>query len=212
MMPATSVGRMVKESIVEDLSKQLNEKSNVFIASVNRLSAPDADLLRRKLSTTQARMVMIKRRLSKRALDGLKMSGIEAMFEGSVGIVLPGDDVLPTAKTLIDFVKEHAEQMSVKGGVVDGQLLDAERVKYLADLPPKPVLLAQVLGMIEAPISDVIFTIERLIGDLGWVVEQAAASKPAAPAAPAPAAEAPKAEAAPQPPTTEPTTQEGQGI
>lgn len=175
-----SVGRMVKESIVEDLRRQLHEGSNVLIASVNRLSAPDADMLRRKLSTSQARMVMIKRRLSKRALDGLKMAGIESMFEGSVGVILPGEDVLPTAKTLVDFIKEHAEQLAVKGGVVDGQLLDATRIEQLAGLPPKPVLLAQVLGMIEAPLADVIFTIERLIGDIAWIAEQAAAAKPAA--------------------------------
>jgi large subunit ribosomal protein L10 len=175
-----SVGRMVKESIVEDLSKRLNQGSNVLIASVNRLSAPDADVLRRRLSASQARMVMIKRRLSARALDGLKMAGIESLFEGSVGIILPGGDVLPTAKALVDFIKEHAEQLAVKGGVVDGQLRDAKRIEQLASLPPKPVLLAQVLGMIEAPLADVIGTLERLIGDIAWIAEQAAAAKPAA--------------------------------
>ena len=201
-----SVGRMVKESMVEDLAKKLGADSNVFITTITRLSAPDADMLRRKLSTTQARMVMIKRRLSRRALEGLKQSGLEALLEGSVGVVLPGEDVLPTAKTLVDFIKDHAEQLAVRGAVIDGQLLDATRVEQLASLPPKPALLAQVLATIASPLADVIFTLERLIGDIAWVAEQAAASKPAAAAAP----EQPAAPAA-STTTEEPTKQEGQG-
>ncbi len=99
-------------------------------------------------------------------------------------MVSVGDDVLPTAKLIVDFVKTQQEQLAVRGAVIDGQLLDQRRVEQLASLPPKPMLLAQLVATIESPIAHLILTIEQLIGDLSWVMEQAASMRPAAPAAP----------------------------
>lgn len=179
------IGRMVKESIVKGVAAELKKKSNVFIASVDRLPASEANIFRQKLVGSQARLIMIKRRLGKYALADLKISGIDELLKGSVGFIVPtGEDVLSTAKVLVEFGKAHEEQMSIRGGLVDGQLLDTKAIKELAALPSKPVLLAQVLGTIEAPLADVIFTIERLIGDLAWIAEEAGKAKPAAASTP----------------------------
>ena len=182
----TRVGRLVKESSVTEVSTQLSDRPNFFIASINRLPASEADIFRRKLAASSAKLIMIKRRLSHRALEPLKLSGITELLEGSVGFVLAGDDVLLAAKILVEFQKSHEELMGVQGGVVDGQLLDKSRVKELAGLPSKPVLLALVLSTIESPLADVIFTVERLIGDVAWAAEQAATKKPATEAGTAP--------------------------
>lgn len=191
-----SIGRMVKESIVRDATSGLTQQSNLFIASVNRLPASEANIFRQKLSGSQARLVMIKRRLGKQALASLKITGFDDLLKGSVGFIIPmGDDVLQVAKALVEFGKAHEEQMSIQGGQIEGQMLDAKGIKALADLPAKPVLLAQVLGTLEAPIADVIFTIERLIGDLAWIAEEAGKAKPAAPTAAATIAEAPGTDA-----------------
>ena len=180
-----SIGRMVKESIIRDAAAELAKKSNLFVASVNRLQTSEANSFRQKLNGSQARLIMIKRRLGKQALASLKISGFDDLLKGSVGFIIPAtDDVLSTAKVLVEFGKAHEEQMSIQGGLVEGQLLDAKGIKALADLPSKPVLLAQVLGTLEAPMADVIFTIERLIGDLAWIAEEASKAKPATTNAP----------------------------
>jgi len=228
-----SIGRMVKESAVQELSTRLSERSNVLVTAINRLPATEADNLRKKLHGSQARLLIVKRTLGKRALDQLHLADVTALFEGSVGLVLAGDDVLAAAKTIVEFVKTHEDQLTVRGGRVDGMLLDRGRVEQLANLPPKPMLLAQVVLTIESPLADLIFTTERLIGDLIWAVDQAAAKKPlpAAPgsgstgaaqaglpahedkgqagAEPAPTAASEAASAAPAaPPATPPTTEE----
>ena len=172
------VGRMVKESIVQELSNVLAEHPDLFVTTVNRLTASEADVLRQKLCASQARLVMVTRRLGRRTVEQLKVPGLVDLLEGSVGLVLPGEDILPAAKLIVDFIKTHEEHLSVRGGLIDGQLLDKSRVEQLASLPPKPVLLAQVVATLESPIADVIFTIERLIGDLAWLAEQAAEMKP----------------------------------
>ena len=175
------VGRLVNETMVEELSTQLAERKNFFVTSVTRLPAPETDVLRQKLHHAQASLRVIKRRLGLRAIDALKIDGLEQLFEGPIGLVLTGDDVLLTAKTIEEFRKTHEGQVAVKGGVVDGQLLDARRVGELAGLPPKPVLLAHVVFTLELPLADLIWTIEQLIGDIAWIAEQAAEKKSATP-------------------------------
>ena len=171
------VGRLVKEAIVTELGEQLSQRPNFFVTAVNRLSAPDADALRLKLSASQARLFLVNRRLGLRAVEPLKITGLSELLDGSIGLILSGGDVLPTAKLIVEFRKSHEERVAVKGAVIDGQLLDSKRVEELASLPPKPILLAQVVATIEAPMADVIFTIERLIGDIAWLAEQAAEKK-----------------------------------
>jgi large subunit ribosomal protein L10 len=188
------VGQMVKEGSVQELAAQLSERPNFFITRLNRLAAPDADVLRRQLFGSRAQLLVVKRKLGQRALGGLKLDGLAELLEGSVGLVLAAEDAPATAKLLVDFRKTREEQIAVRGAVIDGQLLDAARVEYLAQLPPKPVLLAQLVATIESPIADVVFTLERLLGDIAWLAEQAAATKPAsgpAPAAPSDQAAAP---------------------
>lgn len=194
------VGRMVKEVSVEEVASALAEQPNFFITTINRLTAPDSDLLRLKLHASKARLVMIKRRLGQRAMTGFNMPGLADRLEGSVGFVITQDDVLQVAKVLTDFRKTREEQLFVRGALIEGQLLDEARVQELAQLPSKPVLLAQVLATIEAPLADVIFTLERLIGDIAFAVEQLAEKKPktdateqgaSASATPAPAAASP---------------------
>jgi large subunit ribosomal protein L10 len=75
----------------------------------------------------------------------------------------------------------------VRGGLVEGQVLDGKRVVALANLPARPQLMAEVVGVLEAPMTDLVFTLERLIGDVAWIIEEAAKKQPAAPAAAAPA-------------------------
>ena len=187
------VGRMVKEDSVREIATRLSGRPNFFITGINRLSAPNADTLRRQLFGSNARLLVVKRKLGQRAVGGLSVAGLSELLQGSVGIVLADADVPATAKLLVEFRKTHEEQLAVRGAVVDGQLLDASRVEELAQLPPKPVLLAQVVAVIESPIADVIFTLERLIGDIAWLAEQAASQKPNQPTPAAPAAESPNA-------------------
>ena len=172
-----NVGRMVKEASVIEFTNRLAQRSNFFITTITRLPAPEADRLRQKLFTAQGRLVLVKRRLGQRVVQGLHIAGVAELLQGSVAVVLSGEDVLQTAKVLFDFYKSHEEQLAVQGGVVDGQLLDRGGVKALAELPPKPVLLAQVIGTVESPIASVIMTVERLIGDVIRCLDQMAATR-----------------------------------
>ena len=204
------VGRQVKESMVQELTSALKERPVFFVASVGPLQAGDADTLRKRLSGVQARLLMMKRTLGLQGIRALKLDQTEGLFDGSVTLVLPGEDIIPAAKLLFDFAKEAQDKLTIRGGFIDGELFDQKRLKELADLPSRPVLIAQLIGVIEFPISDVVVTLEAAISELAWVIEEASKKKPVAPT-PAPAATTaavePSAEAKPE--STEPPTQQG---
>ncbi len=177
-----SVGRVVKERMVEELATRVGE-SHVLVTSVSRLSAAEADALRQKLRSSRARLIMMKRRLGLRTLERLNLAALGSLLEGTVGFVVTAGEATPIAKELIDFSKAHENQLQVRGGWVDGQLLDSTQVEALAQLPPKPMLLADVIATLESPLAGLIFTIEQVVGDMIWVVEQRAGQAPAQAAA-----------------------------
>ncbi len=167
-------GRLVKELIVREVAQALTERPNFFVASLGPLQAPEADLLRKRLRKVQARLLMVKRTLGLRGISGLRLNGeVAGLFAESSVLVLPGEDVISAAKLLLDFVKEHQEKLTIRGGVVEGHLLDAKRFQDVAELPPKPQLIAQVIFAIESPLTDVVWTLERVLGDVAWVLEEA---------------------------------------
>lgn len=194
------VGRLLKEHMVEELTRQLSERPQVFVARVGRLTALGADELRRKLHASRATFQMVKRRIGLRTFEQLQLNDTAAFLQGSVGLVLTADDPTPIAKELVEFIASHEGQLTLCGARIDGEVLDARRVEVLAKLPLRPVLLAEVVGAIEGPLAAVIGTLERLLGDLAWIIEQIATRKSATTGAqdqqPPPAADAPKAQAA----------------
>jgi large subunit ribosomal protein L10 len=174
MATATKAGRFAKDLIVQELTQALQERQSFFIAAIGRLQAVEADALRKRLRPLQARLLVAKRTLSLRGIATLKLNGVSSLFAGSVALVLPGEDVLPVAKLLVDFAKANQDKLAIRGGWIEGQLLDGKQVEELAVLPPRLQLIAQVVGAIESPIAEVILTLEAVLGDVAWVLEEAA--------------------------------------
>ena len=172
------IGRLVKERSIEELSTRLAERPNFFVTTMHRLPAAETDLFRKKLFAVNSSLLMVKRRLGQRTMERLQITGLTDLLKGSVGFILAGDDILSTAKHLVEFRKAHEEQLLVRGAVIDGQLLSQELIEQLAQLPPRPILLAQVVATLEAPIADLALTIEHLLGEAIWVTEQLAEKAP----------------------------------
>lgn len=193
------VGRRLKELMLEELTTVLKARQTFFIASTGPLRATETDTLRKRLQGVQARMLVVKRTIGARGLSAMKFDGADALLSGAVALVLPGEDIIPAAKLLVDFAKENQEKLKVRGGWVDGQLLDQTRILEFANLPARPQLMAHLVGVLEAPMSDLVMTLEGAISELAFVLEEAGKKKPAeATAAAAPVSEAKAEEPKPE--------------
>ena len=130
--------------------------------------------------------------LARRAADELGRPAFKSLLSGPAGLAYAYDDAAATARLLRDFARDHA-RLLVKGALFGTDVIPPERVAALADLEPRPVLLARVAGALQAPLTAMAGLLAAVPRGLATVLGALAEKKPAPAAAPeaAPAADAP---------------------
>ena len=151
-MKTTGLSRVSKESIISEIEKELKQKSTFFIAQHDRVPADKIDKLRAKLRACKTRYLVVKNTLGRKAFERAKLKDASQYIQGACGIAFSAGDAALSSKTLMEFSKEN-ESFKVQGGSLNGQLIGAEQIRVLAMLPSREVMLARVVGGIQAPIS-----------------------------------------------------------
>ena len=189
--------RPEKLNVVEDLLTKLNASPFLFVTDYTGLRVDQFSELRIRLANAGARCHVVKNTFLRRAA---KDAGLPELGElkGQTAIIVGDKDVAAAAKVVKTFVGEFQKPI-VKLGVIDRSVVTSDQIKAIADLPAREVLLAQLLGVLQAPASRLVRTLNEPASSLARLLQakatqDGAAAEPAAPEAPA--AEAPAAEAA----------------
>jgi large subunit ribosomal protein L10 len=198
------VNKQEKATEIENLHERLRGASLAITTHYRGLTVLQMSKLRRELRAVDARYDVAKNTLTRRAIKETSFEKLDALLRGPTGLVTTGGDPVAVAKILVKYA-EHHDKLKITGAVLDGAPLEAKAVADLAKLPSREVLLAQLLGLINAPASQLLRTIQepgaqlvRLLGALQREKEKDAPIAEATPAAEAePSAEAVPAEAAP---------------
>lgn len=142
-----------KKEVVADLAKAFDESPSVIFADYTGLTVAEFSELRKELRATDAKMIVAKNTLVKRALDKSSRKDLPIeKFSGQVAVVFAGEDEVAPAKVLHDFAKESKKTEILKG-ILEQDVLETDQIVALAKLPAKPVLLGQVVGTLNAPVS-----------------------------------------------------------
>ncbi|MEA3212924.1 MAG: large subunit ribosomal protein [Chthoniobacter sp.] len=183
-----------KETIVEDLQAKLNASPFLFIADYTGLKVGQFSELRTRLWNAGARCHVVKNTFLRRAA---KEAGLPDLGElrGQTAIIVGEKDVAATAKVLKNFTAEF-KKPEVRTGVVDRVVVSSEQIKAIADLPAREVLLATLLGVLNAPASKLVRVLNEPASALARVLKAHAEQDGGAPEAAKPTDTAP-AEAAP---------------
>ena len=143
----------VKKSMVEEVSAVASKAVSAVVADYRGLTVNQMQTLRISLKTDGAVLQVAKNRLSKLALGN--MAGAEELrpyFTGQLAVVFAKDNVTGVAKSLATFAKKH-EKLEIIAGCYEAQLFTSKEVKALAMIPSREVLLAQLCGILNAPIT-----------------------------------------------------------
>lgn len=151
-MKITGFSRVSKNLIIEEITGEFKERPMFFIAQHAGLPASSLDKLRAKLRTANGRYVAVKNSLGKKALEKVNLTQFSEKFGGSCGIAFSSGDPVLSSKILVEFAKEN-ENFKIQTGFMNGQVMGADQIKTLASLPSREVLLARVLGGMQAPVS-----------------------------------------------------------
>lgn len=146
-----AITRAKKESIVKEIH-MLSEKADMIVfVNFHGVSVADMSALRNNLRKAGAALKVAKKRLAKRVLDGLGLHGDMPRLEGEVALFFKEGEPVEAVKVLVDFAKKF-EGMKILGGVYEKGYVGQEIVEMLASIPPRDVLLVQVVGTMVSPL------------------------------------------------------------
>jgi large subunit ribosomal protein L10 len=172
--------RPEKASIVSDLSEKLKRSPFVLVTDYQHMKVGDFGELRNRLAPTGAEVHVVKNNFLKRAMSESGFADVSEKLIGQTAVVTGEKDVAPVAKVLKTFATEF-KVAALKIGLVDRTVLSTAELEQLADLPPRDVLLAQLLGLFLAPATRLV----RVLNEPGSALARllrAKAEKEGAPA------------------------------
>jgi large subunit ribosomal protein L10 len=146
-----SLNRNEKAAVVADVSAQVGKSQTLALAEYRGLTVAHLDALRRQARDKGVYLHVLKNTLARRAVAG---TPFEVAGDAMVGPLIYGfsEDAVAAAKVVSDFAKSN-DKLVIKGGAYAGKALDANGIKALASIPSKEVLLSQLLGLMQSPVS-----------------------------------------------------------
>ena len=140
-----------KAETVAAVHERLKAAKMAIVTEYRGLSVAQMTRLRREIRQASGEYQVIKNTLVRRALQETVYGELERLLEGPNGWVLAYEDPVVLSKTLVKFVEDSNEKLTIKGGVFEGEFMDPAKVKILAQMPSKPELQAKLLAMMQAP-------------------------------------------------------------
>lgn len=144
--------RQNKERIVREIADRIRRSKAIILTDYRGLTVAQMTDLRRKLREIGVEYKVVKNSLARRATDDPRVA---AFLEGPTAIAFGYDDPISPARALTEFARNNKE-LEIKGGLVEGQLLDEAGVRFLASLPSREFLVARVAGAIQSPLVAVV--------------------------------------------------------
>jgi len=144
--------RQEKEVAVQALSDKLKDAKAAVFANFQGLKVNESEELRGICREQHIEYIASKKTLVKRALSNVGLDVDTKLFEGGVAAVLGADDEVAPAQIIATFAKDH-EAVTIFGGILEGNFIDAAKVTELSKLPSKQQLLGQLVGTLNAPVS-----------------------------------------------------------
>jgi large subunit ribosomal protein L10 len=146
------VARPEKVAKVEEVREDLTGAAATLLTHYRGLSVTELADLRARLRETNAEMRVVKNTLTRRAAEAAGIDGLTELLVGPTGLIFCAEDPVGPAKALKAFQKDHPE-LIVRGGYLDGEVLDEAAAMRLADLDSREELLAKLAGLMEGALS-----------------------------------------------------------
>lgn len=149
-----SLTRSEKEAVLKNVAELAEKSQSLVIAEYRGLTVAEMTELRSKAREQNVSLSVLKNTLARRALQG---TAFEVATDEMTGPLVYGfsEDAAAVAKVMSDFAKQNT-RLVLRGGAIDGKKLAVDEVKQLANIPSKEVLLGQLCGLLNAPMTQLV--------------------------------------------------------
>jgi large subunit ribosomal protein L10 len=166
--------RTQKQEQLAMLKDRVARANSILAVDYRGMTVAQMTELRRKLrgaAGDQVEYRVAKNTLLKRAADGSPLAGIGGFLAGPTAVAFAFDEPAAVAKVLVDYAKDN-EKLSIKGGVIEGDVLDASGIERLARTPSRQELRGMLAGAVQAPLQNLVGALNSLLGSLCHALEQ----------------------------------------
>lgn len=167
-MPSESVLK-VKQALVVDLANKLKAASSGVLVDYKGITVEKDTKLRTDLRNANVDYTVVKNTLTRFAADVAGLSGLDDVLEGTTALAVHMSDEILPAKILFEYAKKN-DNFKIKAGFLDGKVITAAEVERLAKLPSKEILIATVLGTLNAPITGLVNVLNGNLRGLVFVL------------------------------------------
>jgi ribosomal protein L10 len=157
--------REEKEKQIQELHEKFSSATVAIMAEYSGLNVEDLTDLRRLLRKADAEFRVVKNTMAVRAAEGTSAVEAKPAFQGPIAVAFGYADPVPPTKIMKEFA-DKKEMLKIKMGVIEGRIVDAKNIKFIAQLPSREVLIANLVSQLQAPITGVVWVLEGLMQQL----------------------------------------------
>ena len=169
-----------KQAIVADLTHKLQNAAAGVLVDYKGITVAEDTALRAELRKNNVEYAVVKNTLLQFAVNNCGMNELDDLLNGATALAICHDDPVAPARVVNDFAKKIDGRFEIKGGFMEGKAMPLNEVMALAEIPPLPILRAQVLGTMLAPISGLACVLKQIAEKQGAPAEAPAEEAPAA--------------------------------
>lgn len=159
-----------KQKAVQEIEEKLRQSKIVVVADYRGLTVSEMNELRGKIKASGGKMKVVKNTLARFAVKNTGHDALLPHMEGPNALMFGMEDIVEPVKVLFDFAKTHPN-LEIKVGYMDGSLLNSEQLRALSALPPREVLLARVVGGMQAPLYGLVYVLKANLTGLVRVLD-----------------------------------------
>ena len=148
-----------KIEIIEEYSEKFKTSKSVFFANYSGINVAETTKLRRTFRDANVHYRILKNTLAKRSLDKAGIEGLDGMLKGMTSFAFSDEDATAPIRVINEFNKQKKKEESllvVKGCIFEGRVFGAEQADALSKLPSRDVLLSQLVGVLKAPMTNLV--------------------------------------------------------
>ena len=160
-----------KQAIVASLTETLQSASSGVLVDYKGITVAEDTALRAELRENGVEYSVVKNTLLRRAADNVGLGELDEVLNGTTSIAISKDDPIAPMRIVNKYAKQMGDRFNIKAGFMDGKVIPLEDIAALAELPSKDGLVAQLLGMMLAPITSLAIVLKAIAEKNGGFVE-----------------------------------------
>ena len=167
------MNREEKASAISELGEGIGQATNAFVIAFKGITVPQVTELRRQVRDTNSTYVVVKNTLALIAVKDSPLTGLKDQFSGPTAVAFNRTDAVALAKALTKFAKD-VPSITFKGAMLNGQIVPADQIQAIANLPSREELISKLLFLMQSPIRGLAIVLNANIRNIAVVLGEIA--------------------------------------